>query len=43
MGKDKDESSPYGAGFIAACIVVGAVLICGIVIIFAGGGGSTVG
>ncbi|TDW89810.1 hypothetical protein EV137_3610 [Kribbella pratensis] len=41
MSKDKDESSPYGAGFIAACIVVGAVLICGIVIIFAGGGGST--
>ncbi|TCC43611.1 hypothetical protein [Kribbella sindirgiensis] len=37
MSKDKDEKSPYGAGFIAACIVVGAVLICGIVIIFAGG------
>lgn len=41
MSKDKDEKSPYGAGFIAACIVVGAVLICGIVIIFAGGGRST--
>ncbi|RZT14903.1 hypothetical protein EV649_5683 [Kribbella sp. VKM Ac-2569] len=41
MSKDTDEKSPYGAGFIAACIVVGAVLICGIVIIFAGGGRST--
>jgi hypothetical protein len=41
MSKDKDEQSPYGAGFVAACIVVGAVLICGIVIIFAGGGSST--
>lgn len=41
MSKDKDEKSPYGAGFIAACIVVGAVLICGAVIIFAGGGRST--
>jgi hypothetical protein len=37
MSKDNDEKSPYGAGFIAACIVVAAVLICGIVIIFAGG------
>jgi hypothetical protein len=41
MSKDNDEKSPYGAGFIAACIVVGAVLICGVVIIFAGRHGST--
>jgi hypothetical protein len=41
MSKDKGEKSPYGAGFIGACIVVGAVLICGIVIIFAGGDRST--
>lgn len=41
MSKDQDEKSPYGAGFIAACIVVGAVLICGVVIIFAGGHGAT--
>jgi hypothetical protein len=41
MSKDTEEKSPYGAGFIAACIVVGAVLICGIVIIFAGRDGST--
>jgi hypothetical protein len=40
MSKDSDEKSPYGAGFIAACIVVGAVVICGVVIIFAGGHGS---
>jgi hypothetical protein len=40
MSNDNDEKSPYGAGFIAACIIVGAVLICGIVIIFAGGRGS---
>ncbi|MEU8226585.1 hypothetical protein [Kribbella sp. NPDC048915] len=37
MSNDSDEKSPYGAGFIAACIVIGAVLICGLVIIFAGG------
>ena len=41
MSKDQDEKSPYGAGFIAACIVVGAVLICGVVIIFAGGHDAT--
>jgi hypothetical protein len=29
MSKDQQEKSPYGAGFIAACIIVGAVLICG--------------
>ncbi|MET9270137.1 hypothetical protein [Kribbella sp. NPDC003557] len=41
MSKDQDQKSPYGAGFIAACIVVGAVLICGVVIIFASGHGAT--
>src|SRR5258706_11538127 len=40
MSKDTEEKSPYGAGFVAACIVVGAVLICGVVIIVAGGGRS---
>ena len=33
MSKDTKENSPYGAGFIAACIVVGAVLLCGALIL----------
>lgn len=41
MSKDQEEKSPYGAGFVAACIVVGAVLICGLTIIFVGRGGAS--
>ncbi|MFG1906934.1 hypothetical protein [Kribbella sp. NPDC048928] len=40
MSKDEEDKSPYGAGFIAACIVVGAVLICGLAVIVVGRGSS---
>jgi hypothetical protein len=40
MSKDTEEKSPYGAGFVAACIVVGAVLLCGLLILIAGSGSS---
>jgi hypothetical protein len=40
MSKDEEDKSPYGAGFIAACIIVGAVLICGVAVIVAGRGSS---
>jgi hypothetical protein len=37
-----DESSPWeGRGFIAAAIVVGALVVCALVFIFARGGGQT--
>ena len=36
MSKDTNQKSPYGPGFIAAAIVVGAVLICGLTILFVG-------
>lgn len=40
MSKDQEDKSPYGAGFIAACIIVGAVLICGLTVIVVGRGSS---
>jgi hypothetical protein len=40
MSNDTQEKSPYGAGFVAACIVVGAVLLCGLLILVAGLGSS---
>ncbi|TDW18283.1 hypothetical protein [Kribbella kalugense] len=40
MSNDTEEKSPYGAGFIAACIVVGAVLLCGLLILVTGSGSS---
>ncbi|HWD83542.1 MAG TPA: hypothetical protein VG497_31800 [Kribbella sp.] len=36
MSKDTKEDSPYGAGFVAACIVVGAVLLCGGLLLIGG-------
>lgn len=36
MSKDSNQKSPYGAGFIAACIVVGAVLVCGALMLIGG-------
>jgi hypothetical protein len=41
MSKDQQEKSPYGAGFVAASIVVGAILVCGLTIVFVGRGGSS--
>ncbi|MFF0266192.1 hypothetical protein [Kribbella sp. NPDC004536] len=41
MSKDSKENSPYGAGFVAACIVVGAVLLCGALIIIGGRSSSS--
>jgi hypothetical protein len=40
MSSDQEDKSPYGAGFIAASIIVGAVLICGLAVIVAGRGSS---
>lgn len=31
-----EEKSPYGRGFIAACIVIGAILLCGALLLFSG-------
>lgn len=30
---EQDEQSPYGPGFVAACIMVGALLVCGAVLV----------
>lgn len=35
-----DEKSPYGRGFIAACIVVAAVLLCGALLLISGPRGT---
>ncbi|MGW6200232.1 hypothetical protein ACWF0M_29095 [Kribbella sp. NPDC055110] len=37
---ESEDKSPYGPGFIASCVVVGAVLVCGIAMIVTGGGSS---
>ncbi|MGC4936690.1 hypothetical protein [Kribbella sp. DT2] len=37
---DKHEDSPYTRGFLAAAIVIGAVLICGTVLLFTGNSGT---
>src|SRR3954462_9234322 len=36
MSENDDTKSPFGPGFIAACIVVGAILICGVALVFGG-------
>ncbi len=33
---ENEQKSPFGAGFAAACIVVGAVLVCGILLLVSG-------
>jgi len=33
MRSDSEEKSPFGRGFVAACIVVGAVLLCGVLLL----------
>jgi hypothetical protein len=33
---ETDDRNPYGRGFVAACIVIGSVLLCGGVLIIAG-------
>ncbi|GAB2639644.1 hypothetical protein GCM10009743_13420 [Kribbella swartbergensis] len=33
---DNDDQSPYGRGFIAACIVIAAILLCGTVLLVTG-------
>lgn len=33
---ETDDQSPYGRGFIAACIVIGAILLCGGLLIITG-------
>ncbi len=35
MNKNEDQS-PYGRGFVAACIVIGAVLLCGALLLITG-------
>ena len=42
MNDNKDQS-PFGRGFIAACIVIGAVLLCGALVLITGltSGGTT--
>ncbi|HZX04820.1 hypothetical protein [Kribbella sp.] len=39
MSKSEDRS-PYGPGFVAACIVVGAIVICGVALIATTGSSS---
>jgi hypothetical protein len=33
---ENDKKSPFGPGFVAACIVVGAVLVCGVLLLVSG-------
>jgi len=33
---DKEDQSPYGRGFIAACIVIAAILLCGALLLITG-------
>ncbi|MGW7683376.1 hypothetical protein ACWGID_21755 [Kribbella sp. NPDC054772] len=40
MSQDTDHKSPFGPGFIGACIIIGAVLICGLLILIAGSDSS---
>ncbi|MGW6281998.1 hypothetical protein [Kribbella sp. NPDC055071] len=40
MSENDDTKSPFGPGFVAACIVVGAVLVCGILLLVGGSGDS---
>jgi hypothetical protein len=33
MSETEEDKSPFGPGFVAACIVVGAILLCGVVLL----------
>jgi hypothetical protein len=33
---ENEEKSPFGPGFVGACIVIGAVLVCGVVLLVSG-------
>ncbi|GAB3940816.1 hypothetical protein GCM10029976_059090 [Kribbella albertanoniae] len=33
---ENESTTPFGAGFVAACIVIAAVITCGLVVLFAG-------
>lgn len=41
MSKTEEDQSPFGPGFVAACIVVGAVLLCGVVLLVTGPSADT--
>ncbi|HET6986401.1 MAG TPA: hypothetical protein VFI00_07280, partial [Kribbella sp.] len=41
MSKTEEDQSPFGPGFVAACIVVGAVLLCGVVLLVTGPASDT--
>ena len=36
MSETEEDKSPFGPGFVAACIVVGAILLCGVVLLVTG-------
>ncbi|GAA1574326.1 MULTISPECIES: hypothetical protein [Kribbella] len=36
MSDTSEEESPFGRGFVAACIVIGAVLLCGVALLVGG-------
>lgn len=36
MSDTEEDKTPFGPGFVAACIVVGAVLVCGVVLLVTG-------
>lgn len=38
---DDESTTPFGPGFVAACIVIAAVITCGLVVLVAGGGSAT--
>jgi hypothetical protein len=38
MSDTEDKQTPFGPGFIAACVVVGAILVCGVVLLICGVG-----
>lgn len=41
MSTTEEDQSPFGPGFVAACIVVGAVLLCGVVLLVTGPSSDT--
>ncbi|WP_427887174.1 hypothetical protein ACQHIV_29795 [Kribbella sp. GL6] len=41
MSDTSQEQSPFGRGFIAACIVIGAVVLCGVALLVGGRSRST--
>ncbi|MGZ0149686.1 hypothetical protein ACXJJ3_21675 [Kribbella sp. WER1] len=41
MSDTSEEQSPFGRGFVAACIVIGAVVLCGALLIVGGRSTST--